>query len=317
MLLAVIDGMGGHAEGARAAETALATLLEAFWQTPHPIFDPLGFLHLSLGRAHEEVVKLGVDLSVESRPRATCAVCLVQDAAAYWAHVGDSRVYQLRQRTGAGAHPRPQPRRGAAARGPDHASRGARPPDAQLRRVLPRRRRDAARDEHLDAPPAEGGRRAAAVHRRPVGQPDATRTSCASRWRTAQPLQDALLELGTQAVARGRAATATTPRPRRCAGERHERCVPAAAPPTSCGRWPSARALHARTRRARCWSEFGDTRVLCTASVEERRAAVPARQAARAGSRPSTACCRAPRTRARRARPRAASRPDARRRSSA
>jgi PPM family protein phosphatase len=89
VLLVVIDGMGGHAEGARAAETALASLLEAFWQTPHPIFDPLGFLHLSLGRAHEE--------SVEARPRATCALCLVQDSAAYWAHVGDSRIYQLRQ----------------------------------------------------------------------------------------------------------------------------------------------------------------------------------------------------------------------------
>jgi serine/threonine protein phosphatase PrpC len=97
VLLVVIDGMGGHAEGARAAETALATLLEAFWQTPHPIFDPLGFLHLSVGRAHEEVVKLGAGLGVEARPRATCAVCLVQDAAAYWAHVGDSRIYQLRQ----------------------------------------------------------------------------------------------------------------------------------------------------------------------------------------------------------------------------
>src|ERR1700687_2521688 len=97
VLLIVIDGMGGHAEGARAAETALATLLELFWQTPHPIFDPLGFLHLSLGRAHEEVVKLGVGLGVEARPRATCAVCLVQEGAAYWAHVGDSRVYQLRQ----------------------------------------------------------------------------------------------------------------------------------------------------------------------------------------------------------------------------
>jgi len=96
-LLVVIDGMGGHAEGARAAETALSSLIEAFWQTPHPIFDPLGFLHLSLGRAHEEVVKLGAALSVEARPRATCAVCLVQDSAAYWAHVGDSRVYQLRQ----------------------------------------------------------------------------------------------------------------------------------------------------------------------------------------------------------------------------
>ena len=96
VLLVVIDGMGGHAEGARAAETALSTLLEAFWQTPHPIFDPLGFLLLSLGRAHEEVVKRGAGLGVESRPRATCAVCLVQDSAAYWAHVGDSRVYQVR-----------------------------------------------------------------------------------------------------------------------------------------------------------------------------------------------------------------------------
>lgn len=95
-LLVVIDGMGGHAEGARAAETALSTMLDAFWQTPHPIFDPLGFLHLSLGRAHEEVVKLGVGLSVEARPRATCAVALVQEDAAYWAHIGDSRVYQLR-----------------------------------------------------------------------------------------------------------------------------------------------------------------------------------------------------------------------------
>jgi serine/threonine protein phosphatase PrpC len=97
VLLAVIDGMGGHSEGARAAETALASLLEAFWQTPRPIFDPLGFLHLSLGRAHEEVVKLGAGLGLDARPRATCAVCLVQDGAAYWAHVGDSRVYQLRQ----------------------------------------------------------------------------------------------------------------------------------------------------------------------------------------------------------------------------
>ncbi len=95
-LLVVVDGMGGHAEGARAAETALATLLEAFWQTAHPVFDPLGFLHLAIGRAHDAVAELGRGLAVEARPRATCAVCLVQGASAYWAHVGDSRVYQLR-----------------------------------------------------------------------------------------------------------------------------------------------------------------------------------------------------------------------------
>ena len=94
--IVVIDGMGGHAQGARAAEVALKSMLESFWHTPHPIFDPLGFLHLSLGRAHDEVVALGTTLTVDARPRATCAVCLAQDGATFWAHVGDSRVYQIR-----------------------------------------------------------------------------------------------------------------------------------------------------------------------------------------------------------------------------
>ncbi len=95
-LLVVVDGMGGHANGARAAEVAQQAILEAFWHTPQPIFDPMGFLHLTLGRAHEDVVKLGAHLPIEHRPRATCAVCLVQQGATWWAHVGDSRIYHLR-----------------------------------------------------------------------------------------------------------------------------------------------------------------------------------------------------------------------------
>jgi serine/threonine protein phosphatase PrpC len=71
-------------------------MLESFWHTPHPVFDPLGFLHLTVGRAHDEVVQLGTQLAVDARPRATCAVCLTQEGASYWAHVGDSRIYQLR-----------------------------------------------------------------------------------------------------------------------------------------------------------------------------------------------------------------------------
>ena len=96
-LMVVIDGMGGHSDGSRAADTALRSLLDSFHQSQHPLFDPLGFLHLSLGRAHEEVARLGANLPLELRPRATCAVCLVQNGSAYWAHIGDSRVYLLRR----------------------------------------------------------------------------------------------------------------------------------------------------------------------------------------------------------------------------
>jgi serine/threonine protein phosphatase PrpC len=95
-LLLVVDGMGGHAHGARAAQVTQQVVVEAFWHAPQPLFDPLGFLHMTLGRAHDEVVKLGARLPLEQRPRATCAVCLIQQHASWWAHVGDSRLYHLR-----------------------------------------------------------------------------------------------------------------------------------------------------------------------------------------------------------------------------
>jgi PPM family protein phosphatase len=95
-LIAAFDGMGGHADGARAAELARRTLLGRFTTQPHPLIDPLAFLHITLGAAHAEMVALGLQMPLEQRPRATGAVCLVQDGTAWWAHVGDSRIYHLR-----------------------------------------------------------------------------------------------------------------------------------------------------------------------------------------------------------------------------
>ena len=94
--LVVVDGMGGHADGARAAEVAIRAMIGEFWEASRPLFDPEGFLHLTVGRAHDAVVELGRGLPQEIRPRATCAACIVQGSSAYWVHVGDSRVYQLR-----------------------------------------------------------------------------------------------------------------------------------------------------------------------------------------------------------------------------
>jgi len=95
-IMLVFDGMGGHSDGARAAETGLKVVQEMFMASTLPIFDPQGFLYTALARAHDKVVGLGSEVAVDFRPRATCAVCLVQEGGAYWAHIGDSRIYQIR-----------------------------------------------------------------------------------------------------------------------------------------------------------------------------------------------------------------------------
>ena len=50
----------------------------------------------AIGRAHDAVSAIGEGRSVEHKPRATCAICLVLGSDAWWGHVGDARVYLLR-----------------------------------------------------------------------------------------------------------------------------------------------------------------------------------------------------------------------------
>jgi serine/threonine protein phosphatase PrpC len=96
-LLIACDGMGGHAEGERAAQIAQELIAQRFRAAAQPLLDPLGFLHLSLGAAHQQIVRHGVEIPLENRPRATIALCLVQRSSAYFAHVGDSRAYHIRR----------------------------------------------------------------------------------------------------------------------------------------------------------------------------------------------------------------------------
>ena len=96
VLMIVVDGMGGHAEGAKASEAIVSFLGRSFREAGQPVLDPQGFLITALSAAHDKVVALGSGIPVEQRPRATCAVGLIQDGNLYCAHIGDSRIYQLR-----------------------------------------------------------------------------------------------------------------------------------------------------------------------------------------------------------------------------
>lgn len=97
-LLIVVDGMGGHSGGARASEATINRISALFRSRGQPVIDPQGFLTMALTEAHAELVALGQDIAIEARPRATCAVSLIQDGILYAAHIGDSRIYHLRNR---------------------------------------------------------------------------------------------------------------------------------------------------------------------------------------------------------------------------
>lgn len=95
-LAIVADGMGGHSDGAQAAEVAIETCLREFNLARHPIKDPAAFLQHLIGKANDAVNHIGAHLPLELMPRTTVALALVQDAKLNWVHVGDSRVYLIR-----------------------------------------------------------------------------------------------------------------------------------------------------------------------------------------------------------------------------
>jgi serine/threonine protein phosphatase PrpC len=97
VLLVVADGLGGHAGGEIAAEIVTQTLSRAFTGVRQPVIArPSAFLALSILQAHNAIRHQAKKFEPAYQPRSTCVACLVQDGYAYWAHVGDSRLYHFR-----------------------------------------------------------------------------------------------------------------------------------------------------------------------------------------------------------------------------
>jgi serine/threonine protein phosphatase PrpC len=95
-LAIVADGMGGHARGDLAAETAIASMVNSFRQMRQNPLSPEKFFKKALATAHEEVLALGAGMRPEIRPGTIIVCALVTANQLCWSHIGDSRAYHLR-----------------------------------------------------------------------------------------------------------------------------------------------------------------------------------------------------------------------------
>lgn len=98
LLMVVADGMGGHLHGEVASQIAVQLITEAFQREAKPsLADPFGFLQKGIADAHFALGDYANARSLIETPRTTCVACVVQDSTARWAHVGDSRLYHIRE----------------------------------------------------------------------------------------------------------------------------------------------------------------------------------------------------------------------------
>jgi serine/threonine protein phosphatase PrpC len=98
LLMVVADGMGGHVGGEIAAQICVRLFIERFQREAKPVLkNPFKFLQDSMSRAHQALGSYANQFSMLETPRTTCVACVVQANQAYWAHVGDSRLYLFRR----------------------------------------------------------------------------------------------------------------------------------------------------------------------------------------------------------------------------
>ncbi len=97
-LMAVADGLGGHLHGELAAGMAVELFGAVFRREAQPrLADPAAFLARAMAAAHAAILREGQRLGLPETPRTVIVACVVQDGHAWWMHIGDCRLYLIRE----------------------------------------------------------------------------------------------------------------------------------------------------------------------------------------------------------------------------
>ncbi|MFZ4625322.1 MAG: PP2C family protein-serine/threonine phosphatase [Rhodoferax sp.] len=88
----VADGLGGHGGGDVASSVAVNSIINAYQAKPEFSGEQLGQM---LVLAHQAILQSQQNNDRLSAMRSTVVLLVVHDARAWWAHVGDSRLYHF------------------------------------------------------------------------------------------------------------------------------------------------------------------------------------------------------------------------------
>ncbi|MDO9147172.1 MAG: protein phosphatase 2C domain-containing protein [Hydrogenophaga sp.] len=96
-LFVLADGMGGHPEGAMAAQLALQTFSAYFQKAANPaVREVPEFLNSALMAAHHQIIRYAAEKGMLDTPRTTLVAAVMERNQMHWVHCGDSRLYIVR-----------------------------------------------------------------------------------------------------------------------------------------------------------------------------------------------------------------------------